>query len=119
MTRDRWQKDPTAVREAERFFKFVCQYVISFQWLEGKIDDIFLLARGHNNRKQTFAWLAQQTNEKKSTPFATLSSMGHISLPSWSMDGKRVFIALLIAFTRNAVAETGYCTHSSYSIFWR
>ena len=69
MTRDRWQEDPTAVREAERFFKFVGQYVISFQWLEGKIDDIFLLARGHNNRKQTFAWLAQQTNEKKIDAF--------------------------------------------------
>lgn len=69
MTRDRWQEDPNAVREAERFFKFVGQYVISFQWLEGKIDDIFLLARGHNKREQTFAWLAQQTNERKIDAF--------------------------------------------------
>lgn len=65
MTKGRWQEDPAAVREAERFFMFVGLYVISFQWLEGKIDEIFLLARGHENYQQTHTWLAQQTNEKK------------------------------------------------------
>lgn len=65
MTRNRWQKDPEAVREAERVFKFIGQYVVRFQWIEGKINEVFLLIRGHDKREKTFAWLSQQTNEKK------------------------------------------------------
>lgn len=48
MTRNRWEDDPAAIAEAERFYSFVGQYVISFQWLEGQIDQMFLLARGHD-----------------------------------------------------------------------
>lgn len=76
MTRIRWRDDPNAVREVERFYKFVGEYVILFQWLEGRIDEIFLLARGHERRPDTFSWLARQTNEKKVDAFFELIIAG-------------------------------------------
>lgn len=69
MTRNRWREDPNAVREAERFVRFVGEYVISFQWIEVKIDEIFLLLGGYEKRQQTFVWLARQTNERKIDAF--------------------------------------------------
>ena len=41
MTRNRWEDDPAAIAEAERFYSFVGQYVISFQWLEMIYLEIF------------------------------------------------------------------------------
>lgn len=81
MTQDRSHDDPDALHGTERFFKFVGQYVIRFQCLEGKIDDVFLLALGHDGCEQAFAWLAQQTNDKKIDAFRDLISAGEPFAP--------------------------------------
>lgn len=65
MTNGHWLEDPKAVREAERLYEFVGRYVITFQWLEGKVEEMILLARGHENREETFEWLARRTNYDK------------------------------------------------------
>jgi|GEM_PF-1417593 len=72
MTRNRWQEDSAAIAEAERFYSFVGQYVISFQWLEGQIDQIFLLARGHGNWNDTHRWLSGLRNVEKINAFRDL-----------------------------------------------
>lgn len=72
MTRDRWLDDPKAVEAAEAIYAFVGKYVVAFQWLEGKIDEMFLLARGEENRRETFAWLATKTNSAKIDAFRAL-----------------------------------------------
>jgi hypothetical protein len=87
MTKNRWMENPEAVREAERFYKFVGEYVISFQWMEGKIDEVFLLARGHDARAKTFSWLAQKTNAQKIDEFQTLvkagTPFGYVAIDGW------------------------------------
>lgn len=60
MTRDRWMEDPEALEEAERLYAFIGRYVISIQWFEGKIDELFLLAKGHENWSETQAWLGDK-----------------------------------------------------------
>ncbi|RMB01977.1 hypothetical protein [Eilatimonas milleporae] len=65
MTRNRWEEDPATIAEAERFYSFVGQYVISFQWLEGQIDQILLLARGHDHWDETHQWLSGLRNVDK------------------------------------------------------
>lgn len=45
MTRDRWLENPEAVAEAERTYAFVGKYVMTFQWLEGKIDEVFFTSK--------------------------------------------------------------------------
>lgn len=65
MTKGRWLEDPKAVREAERLYGFVGRYVIAFQWLEAKVEEMILLARGHDNRTNTLEWLARRTNYDK------------------------------------------------------
>ena len=58
MTRDRWLEDPKALEQAERLYAFIGKYVISIQWFESKIDELFLLAKGHDKWSETQAWLA-------------------------------------------------------------
>lgn len=72
MTRNRWADDPDALAEAELFYSFVGKYVISFQWLEGQIDQMFLLARGHDAWHETHRWLAGMRNTDKVTAFREL-----------------------------------------------
>jgi hypothetical protein len=72
MTRGRWLDDPNAVAEAERLYAFIGRYVISFQWLEGRIDEMLLLAQSHQNRADTFAWLARKDNKTKIDAFKEL-----------------------------------------------
>ena len=72
MTRNRWEDDPAAIAEAERFYSFVGQYVISFQWLDGQIDQMFLLARGHDEWNETHHWLAGLRNVDKINAFRDL-----------------------------------------------
>jgi len=69
MTRNRWEGNSDAICEAERFYNFVGTYVISFQWLEGQIDEMLILARGYANRRNTIAWLAKKRNEQKVDAF--------------------------------------------------
>jgi hypothetical protein len=88
MTRNRWQEVPDAVLEAERLYKFVGEYVIVFQWLEGKIDEMFLLARGRESREETFGWLAQKTNAQKVDAFYEMiiadKPFRPVTLDGWS-----------------------------------
>ena len=72
MTTSRWEDNPAAIAEAERFYSFVGQYVISFQWLEGQIDQMFLLARGHDEWNETHHWLAGLRNVDKVNAFRVL-----------------------------------------------
>lgn len=72
MTKDRWLRDSHATQEAERLFRFIGAYVVAFQHLEGKIDEMLLLARGQENRDRTFKWLAQKTTELKIKKFDAL-----------------------------------------------
>ena len=87
MTRNRWMENADAVQEAERFYRFVGAYVISFQWLESKIDEIFLLARGQDVRADTFNWLAQKSNAQKIDAFQKLIVAGspfrHVPIDGW------------------------------------
>lgn len=88
MTKGRWHDDPDAVREAERLYQFIGQYVIAFQWLEGKVEEMLLLARGQANREETFAWLARKTNNSKIEEFQKCVSGGEafreISIDGWA-----------------------------------
>lgn len=88
MTRNSWMENPEAVREAKKTYAFIGEYVICFQWLEGKIDEIFLLARGHDCREETFHWLAQKTNAQKIDEFHELVTSGEpfrtASLQGWN-----------------------------------
>lgn len=88
MTKGRWDDNPDAVREAERLYQFVGQYVIAFQWLEGKVEEMLLLARGHANREETFAWLTRKTNNSKIEEFQNCVTEGgafrEITVDGWS-----------------------------------
>ena len=42
MSKGRWLKDPRALQQADKLYSFIGQYVIGFQWLESKIDEIGL-----------------------------------------------------------------------------
>ena len=74
-------------KKLRRFYRFVGAYVISFQWLEGKIDEMFLLARGQDVRAETFSWLAQKTNAQKIDAFYELvvacSPFRHVPIDGW------------------------------------
>ncbi|UWR27373.1 hypothetical protein K3757_05380 [Sulfitobacter sp. S223] len=69
MTRDRWMEDPKAVEEAEKVYAFIGIYVISFQWFEDKIDEIFTLGKGVTNSKTTLNWLVKKTFSDKIKAF--------------------------------------------------
>lgn len=71
-----YQRDPDVMLEAERIYKFIGQYVVFFQWLDGRIDEIFLMARGHESRPETLSWLAKQTNDNKVKEFSKLIISG-------------------------------------------
>ncbi|PYF06268.1 hypothetical protein C8J30_1322 [Rhodobacter viridis] len=76
MTRSLYQHRPDAMLEAERIYKFIGEYVVCFQWLEGRIDEIFLMARGHKRRPETLSWLTRQTNDNKIKEFVKLITSG-------------------------------------------
>lgn len=88
MTRNLWLEDTKAVAEAERFFAFIGRYVIAFQWLEGKVDEIFLLAGGQQARSETLLWLSKQPNNAKIEAFYSLisdeGSFGVVKIAGWS-----------------------------------
>lgn len=72
MTRNRWREDPKAVAEVERIHSFIGEYVICFQWLEGKMDEMILMSMGHENWTLTQSELAESTNHKKVRRLETL-----------------------------------------------
>jgi hypothetical protein len=51
--------------DTERLFTSIGKYVIIFQWMEGVLDQILLLAWGHENWDSSQSKLAKMTNEKK------------------------------------------------------
>ncbi|MBS0234830.1 MAG: hypothetical protein JSR99_15245 [Proteobacteria bacterium] len=55
-----WTDDDT-----EALFATVGKYLIFFQWIEGKIDQILLMAWGHQNWSQSQARLARMKNHEK------------------------------------------------------
>jgi hypothetical protein len=57
---NRWTDD-----ETDRFFRFLGQYVAIFQWIEAQLDQIILLAHGHENWSNTHAKLANLRNAQK------------------------------------------------------
>lgn len=69
MTRDLWMEDPKAVEEAEKLYAFIGIYVISFQWFEDKIDQLFVLGKGIKNSKETRDWLVKRTLSDKMKAF--------------------------------------------------
>lgn len=88
MTRNRWMEDPRALEEADRLFRFVGEYVISFQWLEGKIDEIVLLSRGTENWSESQYWMAGKSNAEKIEVLKSLALseevVAKITLHDWS-----------------------------------
>ena len=69
MTKGRWEDEPAAIAEAERFYRFIGEYVISFQWFEAKIEEMIVLARGVEAQDETRAWLAKTTLADKIDAF--------------------------------------------------
>lgn len=69
MSRDLWTEDSDAINEAEEVYAFIGMYVISFQWFEDKMDQIFILAKGAKNAKETRDWLVRRTFSDKIKAF--------------------------------------------------
>lgn len=95
MTKGRWEENSAAVEEAERFYKFIGEYVISFQWLEFKIDEILLNA-GDRERLATYEWLVKQTNAKKVEAFYELAR-ANSALASEMVDGWESLLTSVVA----------------------
>jgi hypothetical protein len=72
MTKGRWLKDENALVQADRLYLFIGKYVIGFQWLESKIDEIFHLSDGHTDYEKRLAWLARQRISDKSKKLRSL-----------------------------------------------
>src|SRR3977135_3773014 len=51
--------------DTEALFTTIGKYVVIFQWMEGQLDQILLLAWGYENWASTHAKLARMTNEEK------------------------------------------------------
>lgn len=94
MTKNRWEDDPVAIDEANRVYSFLGRYVISFQWLEGQIDQILLLARGHQNWEETHKWLSKLKNFEKINAFRDLVqddvSFCRVQIDGWYEHFKQV-----------------------------
>jgi len=73
--------------EAEMFYRFVGQYVILFQWLEGQLDQTILLARGPENWANTQQRLTGLRNIDKINMFSGLvkadDHFGTVTIDSW------------------------------------
>lgn len=52
-------------QEADRLYRFLGQYIIIFQWIESQLDQILLLAHGHENWEKTQTMLASKRNVDK------------------------------------------------------
>ena len=72
MSKGRWLKDPRALQQADKLYSFIGQYVIGFQWLESKIDEMFHLSDGNLNYQERLAWLVRQRVSDKSKQLRTL-----------------------------------------------
>ena len=73
MTRGRWEDDPAAIAEAERFYRFMGEYVVSFQWFEAKMEEVIFLARGEKAFDETRTWLAEANLVDKINAFHELA----------------------------------------------
>lgn len=87
MTRNIWESDPNAIEESELFYSFVGKYVISFQWMESKIEQIILLAHGHEKWDETQENLSRLKNEEKINLFSDLvlnsDAFDRVSIEGW------------------------------------
>jgi hypothetical protein len=59
MTKGRWLNDESALAQADKLYLFIGKYVISFQWLESKIDEMFHLSDGHLDYEKRLSWLSR------------------------------------------------------------
>lgn len=78
--------------DTDQFHLFLGRYVASFQWIEGKLDEIVLLARGHDRWAETQTKLARLNVAGKIKEFEKLAADPAIfprmgGLPDW---GERV-----------------------------
>lgn len=77
-------RKPWTDAETERFFSCLGKYLVAFQWVEGQLDQIILLYRGHENWAQTQEELAnlrlhrkiQIVHESLSSPVFNLREVG-------------------------------------------
>lgn len=67
MTNFNGSDDRASTSEIESVYNFVGRYVIVFQEIEGRIDEILILARGQERRGECLSWLAKKTFEVKLT----------------------------------------------------
>lgn len=66
------ENDSESDVEAGRIYRFIGEYVVIFQWLEAKVEEVILLGRGHQHWKDTASWLAKNTNAQKVDCFIEL-----------------------------------------------
>lgn len=57
--------DRRAEEEGDRLYLFLGRYIATFQWIEAQIDQILLLANGHENWERTQTELAGMRNVDK------------------------------------------------------
>ncbi|MBY5585061.1 hypothetical protein [Rhizobium leguminosarum] len=51
--------------DSEAMFATIGRYIVIFQWIEGKLDEILLLGWGHENWEPSQVKLAKMTNSEK------------------------------------------------------
>lgn len=81
--------DRRADEEADRLYRFLGQYVVVFQWMEAQLDQILLLAYGHENWAETQTRLvgmrnAEKINAVKAVVMAPSPFGRRIGRPGWT-----------------------------------
>ncbi|GIK49896.1 MAG: hypothetical protein BroJett013_25930 [Alphaproteobacteria bacterium] len=113
MTRGRWREHPQAEAKQEQLFAFVGRYLIGFQWMEGKLDEIILLGRGHENWADTQRVLAARTNEAKVEMVRELI-FGQTVFRKVTIDGWYEHVDLLIARLHSERQRRNDLLHASF-----
>ncbi|WP_026793239.1 hypothetical protein [Pleomorphomonas oryzae] len=106
-------EDPEAVLESERLYNFIGKYVISFQWLEGKIDEIYFLAKGAENRMPTIEWLSKKTIAQKIDGICSLIHDGETFRPV-KIDGWYDKVSSVVARLHQERDRRNSILHSKY-----
>ena len=87
MTRDRWKDKPDAWMEVDRFHLFVGRYVLAYQEMESKLEELILLSESLGDFSATQAKLAAMSNFEKIEQFGKMVTVGgrfaRIPTPGW------------------------------------